>query len=114
MREDCALGLHAGDPVKRAREMAVGRMRGPAVTVDDPGLYPLERREGRLIQAHHVGRIGKTLEPEPQSGAEAMVLAEGHRPHPGHFERALDCRGDQRGLIERGTSSRIRWTEDVT
>src|SRR5713226_9169281 len=100
-------------PVERAREMAVSRMRRATVAVDDPGVDALERRKGRLVQAHDVGRIRERAEPEAQGRAEAMVLSERHDPHPRDLERALDRRRDQGWLVEDGAGGGIRGPEDI-
>src|SRR5438128_10821179 len=71
--EDRALRLHTRNPIQRLRKMSMGRMRCPAIAIDDPGPDALERGEGRFVQSNHVGRVREVAKPEAKGRAETVV-----------------------------------------
>ena len=91
MSQRGASRVKPADPVERARQMAMGRMRGQAHAIDDPGRNTVQHREGRLIEFDDIGRISEVTDPEAGGRGEAVILTERPDRYAGRLERTVEA-----------------------
>src|SRR5215469_13480806 len=80
--------------------MRMGRMLLAAQAIDDPQIEPFKRCECAIVEFGHVGRIGKSSDPETQCRAKAVILRERHNTDATNLERSDDFVWNQRRLVE--------------
>ncbi len=77
-------------------------MRTGLEAADDPHLHPLQRREARLRQPHHVCRVGEIADAQAQGSHDMMVLVEQPDLPAGPTDclAGRDLVGVERGAVE--------------
>ena len=68
------------DPAQHCRQIGMGPVRALAQeAADHPGVDAVQRRERRVVQSDHVGRIAEPADAQAERRDEAVVLLE--QPH---------------------------------